>query len=669
MYDKNMKIHFGYIRFVAPVYWFKGIFLCLFIICVYCLIPVTTYADGQLSAYRKGLAYMENGSPAEAVPVFSELLDKGSPISDYLLLWRAQARFKNGELEKAQEDINALLHEHQDSPVIREARKMNIVISMLTGSDTAGSTQELFEEFTDLYPGDSTMRFEFVQFLRSSGNEARALEVMTGLYREGFDFPDERYVPDDGQLVLDDMLQRGDALYGLWRFREAEDIYKRTLTRAQGEAVEEIKEKIALCVFRQKRYAVSAGLFAELNDRYLEAVSYLRAGNGDRFLEVLDELKKTRDPRTGALLLVLAAEKRNDGNSDEAMALYRTVATQYPFREDAQWGIGWTEFLSGNFTGSKDIFKELYEKYDSDKYLYWRIRSEEKMSSFAPEEYEQLCSRGGYYGLLGCIRSRIDMHRITFPDEYADDLDQSLFGRYNILKVLDLKDEALYELKRITNGTNGRNEIMLLSRKLRDLGEYKSAISVATRLPYEEEIHGLLYPVAYIDVIRSVSDRFGLNPLYVLSVAREESRLDPEARSIAGAVGLMQIMPQTADLVSRSLHYPVAAESGFYDVETNILLGSYYLKTLLERFDSVILATAAYNAGGGAVERWLSQFPTDSSDEFVEEIPFQETRNYVKKVLATFYQYVKASSSGKLDNNILMKTRLPISKMSSARVF
>jgi soluble lytic murein transglycosylase len=121
---------------------------------------------------------------------------------------------------------------------------------------------------------------------------------------------------------------------------------------------------------------------------------------------------------------------------------------------------------------------------------------------------------------------------------------------------------------------------------------------------------------------------------------REESALDPRAVSPAGAIGLTQLMLPTAQEVARRLRLGRVGRADLTGASLNIRLGSRYLGDLIRRFDgSVALALAAYNAGGGAVSRWLEQRRGLEIDEFVEEIPVEETRGYVKRVLRSYAAY------------------------------
>ncbi|GAB2784524.1 transglycosylase SLT domain-containing protein [Halomonas shantousis] len=142
------------------------------------------------------------------------------------------------------------------------------------------------------------------------------------------------------------------------------------------------------------------------------------------------------------------------------------------------------------------------------------------------------------------------------------------------------------------------------------------------------------FPAAYRDSFMKWSSAANVDPYLLMGIARRESAFNPEAMSPVGARGLMQLMPGTAKLVSRTLGIPAPSAAGLLDPQTNIQLGSAYIKDMLDRYrGNRIAATAAYNAGPGRVDRWLRDAPQEF-DLFVESIPFRETRDYVQAVLA-----------------------------------
>jgi soluble lytic murein transglycosylase len=155
-----------------------------------------------------------------------------------------------------------------------------------------------------------------------------------------------------------------------------------------------------------------------------------------------------------------------------------------------------------------------------------------------------------------------------------------------------------------------------------------------------------------MDLIRSANPPGGAELALVAAVIREESAYDPRAVSSVGAIGLMQLMPDTGRWVARRIGLDLPGKDALYNPETNIRLGASYLSFLLEQFEgNFVYAIAAYNAGSGAVDRWITSFGSRDQDEFIESIPYRETRNFVKRVLRSLGEYRRISS---LMNNALI---------------
>lgn len=148
-----------------------------------------------------------------------------------------------------------------------------------------------------------------------------------------------------------------------------------------------------------------------------------------------------------------------------------------------------------------------------------------------------------------------------------------------------------------------------------------------------------LFPLAYFTPIRNWASQRNLNPLLVLSLMRQESRFQPKIRSVAGALGLMQVLPETAEWVSTKAGLKTYQLD---NVEDNINIGTWYLDYTHRNYnDNSMLAIASYNAGPGNVDRWVQKTPITDVDAFVEDIPFPETKNYVKSVSENYWNYLR----------------------------
>jgi soluble lytic murein transglycosylase len=212
-------------------------------------------------------------------------------------------------------------------------------------------------------------------------------------------------------------------------------------------------------------------------------------------------------------------------------------------------------------------------------------------------------------------------------------------ARVEALQELDFLDEAVNELKYISKNAHLFNDILYICLKYEELDQYKNLVSLATKLPDREEFYPFRYPRAYQDIVDDLSAKYKVDPYLMFSVAREESRFDPQARSIAGALGIMQIMPHTAKRLDRSLRLGARSTYQILDIENNLHLGIYLMSKNIREFGSYSQALAAYNAGEHRVRTWTRRGSYRSADEFIEDIPYSETRKYVKRVLTSYFEY------------------------------
>jgi soluble lytic murein transglycosylase len=169
-------------------------------------------------------------------------------------------------------------------------------------------------------------------------------------------------------------------------------------------------------------------------------------------------------------------------------------------------------------------------------------------------------------------------------------------------------------------------------------GVYDRAIRTADRT---ERVHNfaLRYPVPFRDLFGEYARTHGLDEAWIFGLVRQESRFIAEARSSAGAAGLMQVMPGTARFVAQKIGLRDYRAGSVTDVETNVTLGTGYLRLVLDRLGHPVLASAAYNAGPSRAQRWRDPERELEGAIYIETIPFGETRDYVKKVTANAVFY------------------------------
>jgi soluble lytic murein transglycosylase len=201
------------------------------------------------------------------------------------------------------------------------------------------------------------------------------------------------------------------------------------------------------------------------------------------------------------------------------------------------------------------------------------------------------------------------------------------------LRALGERPEARREMAWLMERLNDR-ELLALAEYARRIGWARQAIA-ATIATGQWDHLDLRFPLAHEGPMRANASARELQPSWLFAVARQESAFMSDARSSAGALGLMQILPSTARLTARRFDIPLASNWQLLDEEKNIQIGSRYLRQMYDRYDhNRILASAAYNAGPGRVDRWVREREPNPADVWVEGIPYRETRDYVQNVLA-----------------------------------
>ena len=166
---------------------------------------------------------------------------------------------------------------------------------------------------------------------------------------------------------------------------------------------------------------------------------------------------------------------------------------------------------------------------------------------------------------------------------------------------------------------------------------YPQHLTAEQNLP--REILQVIFPLTYWDLIRKHSAARGLDPYLVAALIAQESTFDPAIRSVANAWGLMQIVPATGRRLAPAVGVRRFTTSMLTSPETNVKIGTLYFSRLVQQFGGTHYALASYNAGENRVLRWKAERPGLEEDEFIDDIPFPETQNYVKRILGTAEDY------------------------------
>jgi soluble lytic murein transglycosylase len=352
----------------------------------------------------------------------------------------------------------------------------------------------------------------------------------------------------------------------------------------------------------------------------------------------------------GLLAIGLAAEA--SGDIADADRVFAEIGRMFPDTrsgDEARWRRGWIRYREGRYAEAETLFaraaSERPSGFRAAASLFWAAKSREKRGADARPTLEQVARRYplSYHGQLA--RERLGLPpppRLPAPEERLLPADRFV-SVYEELGALGFHREAAEEATARLEAGRSRELLRFVAIHRARAGDAAGSVSAAEAAmvgamrggaPADVGLWMLAYPRAHWEIVTREASRAGVDPLLVLAVMREESRFDPRVVSVAGAVGLMQLMPSTA----RGMD-PTVTPDRLTDPETNIRLGTTYLALRLRDFGGdTVLALAAYNAGAGAARRF-AQFRGADTDEFIERIPFSETRAYVKRVLESYGIY------------------------------
>jgi soluble lytic murein transglycosylase len=338
---------------------------------------------------------------------------------------------------------------------------------------------------------------------------------------------------------------------------------------------------------------------------------------------------------------------------------------------EAEWMSGWIalSFLDDPILAI-DHFNSFYQNVSYPISLsrgaYWLGKSYEKIGD--KEQSKQWYTEATkylstYYGQLAFLKIKPNEKFELEEQVKVTDIYKEYFYKKELVKIIHLLDELNKDkytkdiLKHIANDNIKSGSEILAAELASNISRYDFAIQISKLASYQKRFHyDFNYPI--ISTPKYVNGRKIPESAFILSLIRQESEFDMTANSHAGAQGLMQLMPNTAKLVSKQTKLPYSKSRLTSDPEYNINLGSHYIAGLILQYDGAYpFATAAYNAGPKRVKYWkkINKDPQKNEVDFVdwvELIKFKETRNYVQRVMENYnvYRYILEKKPIKMKN-------------------
>ena len=371
----------------------------------------------------------------------------------------------------------------------------------------------------------------------------------------------------------------------------------------------------------------------------------------------------------------------------KAIDYYEKLLSQYNwgyFTPAAQFKIPWLRRQNGQLEEARVGFNKLLKYANPKKFrnlnngfqepddfrpaaLYWLADTERQLENHISKSLflNQLLDKFpmDFYAMVA--RVEMFMKPLTFLEPQAvqkvsprkwglGDVNRKRVNRAEKLISIGFLEMGMKELSLISREDRNEEFSYYLAQLYKKAGGYQRAISlswgISSKNSHESippSLAEILFPKPYIKKAIQESSQYKLSPYLVLGLMRQESAFNKRIVSSANAIGLMQLLPTTATRVARSMRTKLPNQNDLKKSEVNIQLGVKYLSGLLNDFeDNIIFALASYNAGPGKVKQWMKIRSHLKPLEFMESIPYKETRNYVKKVLRNYVIYKSLYGEG-----------------------
>lgn len=632
-------------------------------------------ASSPQRSFLQGVSALRSGKPEEALALLGEAEQKLPLAADYAALYQVEALQKLKKYPEAVAKGSYFAKLYPASLLLRRSEKLQADIFFEAG-DFKGALRS-FQIFVEKYPSgvDSVdSLFNLARCREEIGDKDGALKTYRNIWVNNPASPQAKGSQErlkelekgglkSAAYSPEELLKRASTLYSQNEFTATLKTLEMLAVNTQSPAVAgRVDLRAGMAHYRLRQYkqaekflsrAVGSQLPGVSSEaRFWMAKALERQNQNERAMTLYMELVAEGKQQQFAddALMEAAGLRRNQGLYVDSALLFEQLARLQPeskFVPRSIWEAGWCRYLAGEYSAAVTLFKTLLkDEAHREKALYWSGRAlENSGNADAGSYYRTLVDEypSGFYATWYREQRGVKDTREALGQRNAlTELPMAAgFEKPRLLASLGMLDESRNEMSATLKKTGEKKGLFpAISRIYLEMGDYSSAISLFMQnrpVAWEKGTLPLWtagYPLAYSDLVGQNAAANTLSEGLVYALIRAESRFSPAIKSHAGAIGLMQMMPNTAKQTAR--------EKGAFNPqnltipEYNIRLGTRHLRDLMKEYDGdVVYVAAAYNAGATALERWRKNLKGLKKDEFIESIPYQETRDYVKKVYAS----------------------------------
>lgn len=621
--------------------------------------PALLVFSAPAEAARKS----DGNSPLQNTLVI--IRDHNEPVAQKILTW-IYATEKNLPVRAA--DLISFVRQNPDWPrqqAMREKIERNLEGSL--------GAQEIVAWMRDNPPSTYEGIKAYVGALRATGQESEARRQLTAFWQEKPLSKNEAaslagtyaawLTPKEHAARLDRLL---------WQGRQAEAEYMLAFVSPDIRALGRARIALAQMGSQAESYLASVPASLQRDEGLLyERLRWRRRRQMDAgALEIINQMPAASVYgdiwwKEQSILARREIEKKNYAAAYRIARRHNmTAGTDFA---QAEWLMGWLSMLQGQHTQAYTHFTRMYDSVQSaisrSRGAYWAARASEKLRAVMPQDpakpgapaetyadhWDKIAAQypSTFYGQLSYARyygpaSKAAINRFGIDAAAQQAFDQREIVRaVRLLKRINMPQFIDTFLSRMISDAKTRQDLALIARLAKDVG--RPSYAVQANKEAQQRLGTYLFEEGFPTLPSLPASR--PEKSLVHAIVYRESMFDPLVSSTAGALGLMQLMPATAKQTSAKIGASYTKEKLTSDPNYNVRLGSTYLQQMLDRYSGFYpLAIAAYNAGPGNVDKWLREVgdPRHSNVnliDWIESIPIYETRNYVQRVMESYYMY------------------------------
>lgn len=672
---------------------------------------------GALARLLRAYIKASNGDNTGAAALLeTDAISANSALGDYALWLRGKALQASGNEQGARKAFSDLVRTHPGSLRAREA--VLLLADSLIKGGSAREVPGLLKAMIEANDGDAVVLAAKAHEVAGDETSALRLYRRAYFYSAGTDASRTALaeLTKKGQDLeprsADDLIARGNDLYGANKFSDAAEAFSGVVERFPAEAGPDVRLKLVSSLTRAGKSAEAATALSSLpassaeraEAHYRVVLGYAKAKQWAEAKEEAASMRRQfpKSEWTPKAMVDAGMEARDQKRRADETELLTAAVAAFPDAIDvakAQFELAWLQHEAGNFEISSRMLTEHLARYvDRDNTFrgqtgYWAARDSERAGKMdeACALYDATAYRYGanWYGHLALDRLT-DLRRggkcqngkkfapgtlvgdaarnlrvVTVGEETAGEPELERLRKSADLSEIGLFDWSIEELKKAKSTADTSPSVNLaLALHYRLKGDNVNAL-LALRTSYPDyaqmfpeemsrEAWDIFYPLTHWNDIKYWAKKRALDPYVVAGLIRQETIFNPNARSSANAYGMMQLLIPTARTMARKYRnepISITAET-LFQPSLNIELGTAYMREQLSKYGRIEYMSVAYNAGPGRVVSWRKTLP-EEIDEFVEEIPFRETKGYVMGIIRNTAQYRRLyDEDGKFKANV-----------------